>query len=355
MRYPIRGRRSRAPGALAATALVAACGTVGYDFDIGDPPDAGDPSKEACEALHVVGADCPGEAGSCDGTVEVGTARIDAPVGCSPAGLALGIARLEGEEDLGAADLFAWVESGPGDDGPFGAGAALSLFGSKCGDPVGGEPGLNCAFEPYLVEAAVGVDQPLYMHVQTPAPGAAAIGLQVLEREAWRAVLPAAGEPLSCRLTDGEVLPDLVAVPPWDGEPALVDGSRLPPALDGDPWICASASGGWRQVAFLLRNQEDAALRITGLGLTVAGEPGLVARFHFGLYRCLDDGAVASELAALASSCHDAGDHASKTVDAMVDPWVPGLAETEYALVLQIPPGPDRLFDLIIDSEPVAR
>ncbi|HUT76708.1 MAG TPA: hypothetical protein VM285_03420 [Polyangia bacterium] len=341
-----------------AALLAAACNAVGYDFGIGDPPDAGDPSLEACLAAPLADADCPVGSGDCETVLEVGTARLGAPVGCTPAGLALGVVRIPGQAGSGELDLVSWVEPGLEDTGLFAAGAALSLFGAKCESPLGGEPGQNCAFEPYLVAAAVGVDQALYLHVQTPLPTTAAararVGLQLLHRESWRALLPAAGEPLSCRLADGELLSDLVAEPPWGGSPATIDTSHLPPALEGEPWICASASGGWRQVAFLLRNSEDAALRVTRLRLTGTGEPGAIAGFHFGLYRCLDDGAVASELAALASSCHDSGDHASKSVDALVEPWIPGLAETEYVLVLQVPPGPERLFDLVIDSEPAA-
>jgi hypothetical protein len=289
--------------------------------------------------------------------VAVTTKRVGAPVGCVPTGLALGVARIPARTDSGVMDLFAWVEPGPEETGPFAAGAALSLFGARCDSPLGGEPGQNCAFEPNLIEAAVGIDQPLYLHVQTTAPTTAAVparvGLQVLPRESWRALLPAAGEPLSCRLADGAVLSDLANAPPWSGSPATVDASRLPPALEGDPWICASASGGWRQAAFLLRNAEDGPLRVTAVRLGLPGDIG-APRFHFGLYRCLDDGAVASELAALASSCHDAGDHASKQLDVVVEPWIPGLAGTEYVLVLQVPPGPERLFELIVDSEPAA-
>jgi hypothetical protein len=347
---------SRSP--LLGVLLAAACSAVGYDFGIADPPDAGDPSLAACLAAPLTEAACPSGDGACETVVEVGTARLEAPVGCTPAGMALGVARIPGQADAGELDLFSWVEPGLEDTGPFATGAALSLFGARCGNPLGGEPGQNCAFEPTLIEAAVGSEQALYLHVQTPLPTTAAararVGLQLLPRDSWQALLPAAGEPLSCLLADGQVLPDLVAAPPWSGSPATIDASRLPPALDGDPWICASASGGWRQVAFLLRNAEDGTVRVTGLRLRVAGEPGSFPRFHFGLYRCLDDGAVASELAALASSCHDAGDHASKQLDVAIEPWIPGLAGTEYVLVLQVPPGPERLFELFVESEPAA-
>jgi hypothetical protein len=331
--------------------LAVACSAVGYDFGLGEVPDAGDPSHAACLEVPLVAVECPAAAAECDGAVETPTEQLDAPVGCAPAGVALAVARIPERDGPEAMDLFAWVEPGPDDPGAFASGAALSLFGSKCAHPLGGEPGQNCAFEPHRVEPGLGLDRPLFLHVQTPRPVAVTVGIQALPREAWRAVLPAAGAPLSCSLAGGQILPDLANLPPWGGTPVTIDTGRLPPALAGGPWLCASSSGGWRQAAFLLRNAEDGPLRVTAVRLGLPGKVG-AARFHFGLYRCLGGGTVASELDALASSCHDAGDHASKAADAVIEPWTPGAADTEYVLVLQVPPGPDRLFELIVESEP---
>ena len=343
-------RRALLVSAAAFALGAAGCNSVGYDFfaDGGAEPPAG----TRCEDLPVITAPCEPDGGVCAGALRVATARIAAAAGCTPPGLSLGLARVGPLDAPAVGDVLVWAEPAVATFSG-GAGVSLALFGERCDHPLGGDLAAGCAYEPARVEPAVGLGGALFVHVQTPSPSSDAepsprIGYQIAAPGAWRARVPAAGEGLSCDLSDGQAVSDLVGDPPWDGAARELDLERFPPALDGDPWICPATSNAWRQAAFLLRNQGDEPVRVAGVDLApAAGEPPGAAPFHWAIARCGADGVARPDGGVLAEACGGAA--AAAAVE--VAPWDPDAANSEHVLVVQVPPGPVGRFELALEVE----
>jgi hypothetical protein len=323
---------------IVATALaIGGGGCSGAHFDFAD--DSEDAALDAgCPDVPLAFASCHHDGAGCSGTAEAISAEIQTSRGCTPAGLSLGALRIDADlADGGALDLLAWVVAEDEQAGPFLSGASLAAFGDRCGKrPPAGQ--LECGYRPWLAKRSVDLSAPLYLHVQTPAPREEGleVGFQVREAQSWNPQLPAAGEPISCDPGAGHVSELLVLDPPWYAGGTTLELSTAPPAFEEEPRICRESAGGWRQVAYLLRNQGDDPLRIESIRLS-RPQSGPQS-FHFALWACDADGEVGPDAARLAASCELAGDAASKRVQADIPPWVPDLAETERVLLVQVPP-----------------
>jgi hypothetical protein len=52
----------------------------------------------------------------------------------------------------------------------------------------------------------------------------------------------------------------------------------------------------------------------------------------------VEGGVVLPGQSPLASSCNDDGEHTSKQLDLLLEPWNTGEPETQYVLIVQVPP-----------------
>ncbi|MFO8071621.1 MAG: hypothetical protein R6V85_07070 [Polyangia bacterium] len=323
---------------IAAAALAIGVGCSGAHFDFADDSeDAG--SDAGCPDVPLEFASCHYDGAGCSGTAEAISAEIATSRGCTPAGLSLGALRIDADlPDGGVFDLLAWVEPDDEQAGPFLSGASLAAFGDRCGERPGAGQ-LECGYRPWLAKRSVDLSDPLYLHVQTPAPREEGleVGFQVRNAQGWSPQLPAADEPISCNPGAGHVSDLLVLDPPWYAGGTTLDLSAAPPAFEEEPRICRGSAGGWRQAAYLLRNQGDDPLRIESIRLS-GGPQSALENFHFALFACDAGGEVLPDAAQLAASCELAGDAASKRVQAEIPPWVPDLAQTERVLLVQVPP-----------------
>jgi hypothetical protein len=334
---------------------------VEYDFGPGDDdstPTDTDTVESLCDDLVPEQVTCATDGGTvvgCFDGVDVTTTQIDESAGCTPAGQSLGIVSFEtAGADAGPIDLFAWVASQPDQPGPFAEEVYLSVFEDDCGDdPFGQSMEPDCAYRPWIVAPTVFADAPVYLHVQTLTPSDSqspvALEYQVRTSDTWTWPLPA-DEPLEClhpidSPPAGPFSTAFLDAPLWDGLWHEVDLSGAPPTLYGQPRICPGGSLGWRQAAFQLRNQGDAAIEVTRIrvGRRISPLDLEVVPFHFELLSCVDldpfeGGVIEPEQVPLASSCHDDGEHASKSVSLSIEPWVPMLPSTQYVLILQVPP-----------------
>jgi len=343
-----------------ALSAVGGCEPVSFDFseDEDTEPTDTETGGDACEDLQVEQVLCETDAGvvvGCTGSVEVATVQIDLSAGCTPSGQALGIASFATEgADAGPIDVFAWVEAAGEEAGPFADDAYLAVFEDDCGDdPFGEGTEPDCDYEPWLVAPMVFADAPIFLHVQTLTPSGQGtpieLDYQVRTSGTWTYPLPA-DEPLLCLETidsppagphlGGELLDH----PPWDGEWQELDLTGAPPALQGEPRICPAASLGWRQAAYQLRNQGDDPLQVTRIqiGRRISPLELEPIPFHFEILACVgptsDPGEIEPAQAPLASSCHDGSEHASKTFDLQIEPWIPWEPSTQYVLIVQAPP-----------------
>jgi hypothetical protein len=341
--------------AICACLWLAGCDAVHYDFGV----DAGpvDPGA-SCDELVPEEIECP-DAGTtgCAGEGESAGAEIGESIGCTPAGLALGVVALDGPTD-GVFDLYAWAAPVPWIDSAFNDGVSLAVFPDACGAETFGGGGLECDYRPWLLKTGLTASE-LFLHVQSVAGAApdalTEIGFQMVPADGWDGALPAATQPVECDVVPYGPLDDRLLYPdPLTGAPrALSMGSKPPAALvgvSGAPWICGDPAAGWRQAGYLLRNQGDAPVRVRGVHLTTASGAGPSVDFHFGLFNCLDNGTVAPEQLALASSCYDHGDHPTKETDVEFAVWDVTSA-TEYLLILQVPPGAGSDFYIRFDVE----
>lgn len=327
------------------------CDSTAYDFGqpIGD--DTSQADGAVCEDLEdlVVDAGCGavGVDAGCLGERGVPTVRLGETIGCTPAGLSLGVLALGAGVEYSRVDLYAWA--GPGPDGGllFDESVSLAPFRDPCGDdPVGGE--LQCGYRPWVVYPQIKVEQEkdALLHVQTVTQRETVpIGFQLQAQEQWDAYLLA---PDAVHFTALDRL--LADHPPWDGEPQPLDLTRKAPALNGTPWMCGSDSAGWRQAAYLLQNATDNDRQLTRVQL-LDGVTAEHLPFHFAFYRVLATEKIDPAQSPLASSCHDAVNHSSKHIDLLIEKWVPELPHTQYALVLQVPPTVGPSVQLILDSE----
>ena len=332
-----------------------------YDFGPGDDdatPTDSDTVEGSCEDLSPELVTCAldeGEVSGCLDSVDVTTEQIAQSAGCTPAGQSLGIVSFEAVgADAGPIDLFAWGAPQPDQPSLFAEDVYLSVFEDDCGeDPFGQSDEPDCDYQPWLVAPTVYVDAPIFLHVQTLTPSASdtAVDLeyQIRASGTWTWPLPA-DEPLPCLYpidspTPGPFGAVFLDSPLWDGEWHEVDLSGAPPALQGEPRICPGGSSGWRQAGYQLRNQGDDTIVVTRIqvGRRISPVSLEVVPFHFEVLGCVEldpfeGGVIEPGQAPLASSCHDDGDHASKSMSLPVDPWVPMLPSTQYVLIVQVPP-----------------
>ena len=351
------------------------CEPVTYGFAPDDddtiPPDS-ETVDDTCEDLAIEHVVCGVDAGAvvgCFDLVKVNTEVIDESAGCTPAGQALGIASFgTSSPGVGEIDVYAWIEAPPTELGPFADDLFLSVFEDKCGDdPFGESEEPVCEYEPWLTTPDVPSDASLYLHVQSLAPSVAGAPIelhyQVRSSGDWTWPLPA-GEELNCLypIDSPEPGPQRAALldsPPWDSAWHEIDLTGAPPAFHGDPRICPAASGGWRQVAYQLRNQGDEPLTVTEISVGRRLSPLSLERvpFHFEIASCIDSisaegGVIEPGQEPLASSCHDDGDHASKQMNLTIVPWNPMLPSTQYTLILQVPPSAGVELEVRIQTEP---
>jgi hypothetical protein len=320
----------------AVALLLSCCGDVAFDFGVPDT----DADAAACPAVAADPAGCAGETAPCFGTATVRVAPVDRAAGCAPAGLPVGAVRFDPSGATGGVDLLVWAAPSAPDRDPFRDGCALALFGDACGDVALGKK-LDCAYEPWLLARGLNAADAVFLHVQAGEEGALDVGWELRPTGTWSPVLPSAGEPLDC---DGTLEDPLVIRNPWNA-PVDLDLSRVAPPAGRDPWICGRGASGWRQVGLALHNPYDARIRLTGVRLEKGdGAPVL---FHFALASCAAIGASPIEV----SSCSDPGDDHSKSVDAGLEPWVPGDEATEYALVIQVPPSQGVSFTLTLEAD----
>jgi len=348
--------RLKAAPALCACVWLAACDAVHYDFGV----DAGRSDHGAtCDELEPVAIECP-DAGAawCMGGGEPTAVEIADSTGCTPAGLALGVVSLDAPSGE-AFDLYAWAVPVPWIDSPFNEDVSLALFPDLCGARSFGGSGLECDYRPWLLRTGVTASE-AYLHVQTAtadsAPGAVAeIGVQMVPADGWDEALPPATQPVECDVVPYGPLDDRLLYPgPLTGVPRLLPLGGKPPAalagVSGAPWICGEGAAGWRQAGYLIRNQGDDPVALRGIHLLPSEGIDPSVDFHFGLYGCLENGTVAPEQIALASSCYDHGDHPTKQLDVEIAVWdVTSL--TEYVLVLQVPPGEGTEFYIQFEVE----
>lgn len=317
-----------------------------------------DTVEDACEDLSPEQVTCTTDGGvvtGCFDGVDVATEQIAQSAGCTPAGQALGIASFETSgPDAGPIDLFAWVAAEPDQPGPLAEKVYLSVFEDDCGDdPFGQSDEPDCDYEPWLVAPTVFADAPFYLHVQTLIPSEPEspirLDYQVRTSGTWTWPLPA-DEPLAClhpidSPPPGPFSAVFLDSPLWDGEWREIDLTGAPPALQGAPRICPGGSGGWRQAAFQLRNQGDDPIQVTQVrvGRRISSVTVETVPFHFEILSCVDldpfeGGVIEPAQAPLASSCHDDGEHSSKSINLEIEPWVPMLPNTQYVLLVQVPP-----------------
>jgi hypothetical protein len=342
--------------AICACVWLAACDAVHYDFGVdGGPPDNG----ATCEELEPVPIECP-DAGAawCMGGGESTGVQIAGSVGCTPAGLALGVVALADTPD-NAFDLYAWAAPVPWIDSPFNDDVSLAVFPDPCGAESFGGGGLECDYRPWLLRTGLAAAE-VYLHVQTAAasstPGAVPeIGFQMVPADGWDAALPPATQAVECDVVPYGPLDDALLYPdPLTGAPRPLSLAGKPPAalagVSGAPWLCGEGAAGWRQAGYLVRNQGDDPVSLQGIHILPTDASGPSVDFHFGLFGCLENGTVAPEQIALASSCYDHGDHPTKQMDVELAVWdVTSL--TEYLLVLQIPPGEGTDFYIQFEVE----
>jgi hypothetical protein len=332
--------------------LLCAPGCDSTEYDFGQPidTDIGVPDGAVCDQLPVVDAGCGavGIDAGCLGAATLETVRTAETIGCAPAGQSLGVLALGAGVEKSWVDLYAWAAPAP-DGGPlFDESVSLEPFADDCDNgPLDGE----CDYRPWVVRINVELDvgQDVFLHVQTGAPRVAVpVGYQLQDQSQWGVKL-LAPDPLSYLALDRY----LANHPPWSGDPQPLDLTRMPPPLNGIPWICGGGSAGWRQAGYLLHNGTDDERRITRIRLQRAtdGEP---VPFHFAFYRVPTAGELDPGLPPEASSCHDEVEHPSKNIDLPIVKWEPGQLNTEYALVLQVPPTAGTAVQLILDSETVA-
>jgi hypothetical protein len=347
------------PTLILASLALAACDPV--DFDFGGDADAGG-SGGTCDAIDPIVLACAGDADSgCFGEGEVTAAAIGESAGCTPAGMALGAARLEIPES-GAFDLFAWAGSVPWIDSVFDDAVSLAVFPDACGaHSFGGD--LECDYRPWILKTALPASE-VYIHAQTSAGGdaldrTAAIGFQIMPSGAWDEALPPASQAMECDAVPNGPLDEALLYPdPLTGAPRPIRFSGKSPAslsgLTGAPRICGASAAGWRQAGYLIENTGDPPpAHLTGVHVRTSGaETGPSVSFHFGLFACAagSDQIEADQLA-LASSCDDSGDHPSKQTDVDIALWDPEDSSTKYVLVLQIPPGEGTSFFLQLDVD----
>jgi len=310
-----------------------------------------------------------GSVAGCLDSVDVATQQIDQSAGCTPAGQALGIASLEtAGSDTGPIDLYAWIAPTPDEAGAFADDVYLSVFEDNCGDdPFGQNEVPECDYQPWLVTPNVPTDAAVYVHVQTLAPSEPGepveLEYQVRSSGSWTWPLPA-DEPLHCLYPIDSPDPGPLSAlfldsPPWDSAWHEVDLSGAPPALHGDPRICPAGSRGWRQAAYQLRNQGDDPLLVTEIrvGRRISQLSLEVIPFHFEIVSCpnsiaAEGGVIEPGQDPLASSCHDDGEHASKSLDLVIDPWIPMLPSTQYTLIVQVPPSYGVELEVRLQTEP---
>jgi len=344
------------PSAICVCLLLAACDAVHYDFGIDGGAAGGGAS---CDELEPTAMECP-DAGAtgCTGGGESAMAEIADSIGCTPARLALGIVSLDAPAG-GAFDLYAWAAPVPWIDSAFNDDVSLALFPDPCGAETFGGGGIECDYRPWLLKTDVDAAE-AYLHVQTNAADSTAdaiaeIGFQVVPAGGWDDALPPATQPVECEVAPYGQLDDRLLYPdPLAGTPrALPLGGKPPAALagvSGAPWICGEAAAGWRQAGYLIRNQGDVPVRVTGVRVGTTADTAAAVDFHFGLYNCLSNGTIEPEQIALASSCYDHGDHPTKQMDVEIAVWdVTSL--TEYVLILQVPPGAGTDFYIRFDVE----
>ena len=337
---------------LAASAAVAGCDAVSYDFGILDGGCAPPPPEGAeCGDLPAVDGGCE-QADGCTGQASVDTVAIGETLGCTPAGLSLGLLSLSWAGAPAGVDLFAWAPSPGGES--FSKGAFLSVFGDPCGEePPGAD--LECPYRPWLLERGMTLDEDIYLHVQTDEEEEVGVTFQLLPSDGWDASLPGPGESVACSTgPGGHLRADLVNHPLWNGDARDLDLGRSPPALDGEPWMCGASAGGWRQVGFLLRNQGDDPVVATDVHLERVGEEGVDASFHWAVLGCSAEGDIPAGASAIASSCQGPEGPEPASASITFDVWVPEHPSTEYALILQVPPSAAALYRVRLHIEGLA-
>jgi hypothetical protein len=340
-----------------ACLLLAGCDAVRFDFG----PDGGADSEGTCDAVDPVAMACAGDLDSgCFGGGEVTAVDISESAGCTPAGMALGVASLEIPES-GAYDLFAWADPVPWIDSVFNEDVSLAVFPDSCGAETFGGGDLDCDYLPWILKTALPAAE-AYLHIQTSAGDDTlqhtTIGFQTMPSGAWDEELPPDSQSMECDTVPNGPLDETLLYPdPLTGTPRPIGFAGKAPAsiagITGAPRICGASAAGWRQAGYLIQNLGDFPAHATGLHIrkTDATSGGSV-HFHYGLFACATGSdVVAPEQIALASSCDDSGDHASKEMAVDIELWDPDDSATNYVLVLQIPPGEGTDFYLQFDID----
>jgi hypothetical protein len=344
---------------LASIGLIAlGCDPVEYDFSYdASPPDPG-PSGTICEDLGVATADCQALTDTDTGCLDeviVSTKVIAEPAGCTVADLPLGIVSFETPAFPVEADVFAWIVASDQDPGPFDPISTLALFHEKCSsNPFFAFDESACDREPWLAKQGVTISEPLFMHLETASVADATIGFQIRRSDPvqWMSELPPGGEPLSCVYL--EQLSDAIVLYTWwlPGPPVPVAVADMAPAWGNTPWICPNSAGGWRQVGFHLYHSDDSLVRVTRVHVRDPSD-GQAIDHHFAIYRCNSGGEADPDVPGpLAWDCNDEGDHLSKEFDVTLDPWGGWEDfETNYVLVLQVPPTIGPSLEIEFDAE----
>ncbi len=333
--------------------LCSGCDPVPYDFGA-DPPDTGsDPIHGLlCEDLEPSVSECvsaDSDIAGCSGGAFPITGPVAETLGCTPSGLSLGVISLQPDETVGLVDIFAWTSSLQVPAPPFDEASSLALFEDVCGeDSFGSEK--QCDYRPWLFKSDLPSTE-MFLHVQSMSSQGVVVGYQLMPEGGWKPSPPGPENPLSCQAVPGGYVGDELVFPnPLDETPVQLNFSDVAPARSSLPWICGEAGTGHRQRVLLMRNPYDEEIRVSEIGILKGGSEDEWVPFKHGIFKCTSSNNVGAHQAAVSMGCDNSGAVGPRPVDTVFQIW-DGTSETQYLLVLQVPPHVDESATLVMYTD----